>query len=113
MKTPNKRNNDAAIAQKWRQRADAQISIEQRAALQWFKEKYWSDDEPLNSVSDYILQVALAHPKQLSQWIESHIRYATAEGFTSDTLDLQLVAGRISQQPEYKAVRRKLERGAR
>jgi len=82
-----------------------------KVALTWLQ-KHHAPSASFDELRGMVLQLVLAHPKQLGQWIEEFTHYRDAEGFTGALADT-LADARILQQPEYKAIRRKLERGAR
>lgn len=72
-----------------------------QAALDWFAVRYFgSDDKQAHRNStDFILKIALSHPKTILNWINAHYRYRDAEGFMEDD---SLLAARIMECKEYK-----------
>lgn len=85
-------------------------------ALTWFKNEYFKHDPEvtIDEAAEIVVELAMSHPKQVAGWMDSFIAYRNAEGFTGDeSACAALWRSRLENVPEYKATRRKLERGPR
>jgi hypothetical protein len=84
-------------------------------ALTWFKKRHFSNSPnfTIDEVASCITDLALMHPKQISTWMDSVISYRDAEGFADHDEAGKMWDSLIARPAEYKATRRKLERGTR
>ena len=76
-----------------------------KSALAWVEGKFFAagvNHDP-GTIALCLLNLALAHPEQLTQWINSLVKYRTSEGYDeTKASDDKIVLGWIAGRKEYR-----------